>query len=103
MEIPAYRQKLQNAASTGLGVALNTYNYAREHTFYITGTASVSAGAVQPETAPSSAGPWAPLGSEIAVSTTTTVVNQTGALQWIRCQISSAVAGGTVTVMAQGN
>jgi hypothetical protein len=103
MEILGYRQKLQNAASTGTGVVLNTHGLCREHTFYITGTAGVTAGAVQPQTSPTSTGPWAPLGLEIAVSTTCQVVQQTGALRYIQCAISSAVANGTVTVVAEGN
>jgi hypothetical protein len=105
MEILGYRQKLQVAATSGNGTAIQTGGWTRENTLYITGTASVSAGAIQPETADEStyAGTWAPLGGEIAVSTGTQIFQVTGAIRALRARISSNVAGGTVTVMAVGN
>jgi hypothetical protein len=105
MEILGYRQKLQNAASSGNGNVLQTYGYTREHTFYIIPTGGVSTGAIQIETADEStfAGAWAPLGPEINLSTGAAIVQQTGALRAVRARISSNVAGGTVTIMAVGN
>jgi hypothetical protein len=107
MEILAYRQKLQNAATSGNGSPVNAMGYAREHTFYIEPSSTgISAGAVQIETASNPSGPWAPLGPEQSVAMTTLasiVVNQTGTFRWLRARISSNVAGGTVTVMAEGN
>ena len=105
MEILGYRQKLQNAATTGNGNALQTYGYTRENTFYITPTTGVSTGAIQIETADESSftGAWAPLGPEINLSTGSAIVQQTGAIRAVRARISSNVAGGTVTIMAVGN
>jgi hypothetical protein len=101
---------LQSAQTTGNGTAVKTLTASdtgvREHTIYIIGSAGVSAGAVQFETATTSdyAGTWAPLGAAVTVgSDTTQIVQVTGALLWIRARISTNIANGTVTVEYVGN
>ena len=101
---------LQSAQTTGNGTAVKVLvasdTGVREHTFYIIGSAGVSAGAVQIETAMSDtyAGTWAPLGAAITVGNNTVqIVQVTGALDWVRARISSNITNGTVTVEYVGN
>lgn len=72
------------------------------HTCYIRGSAGVSSGTVQIETAsdPSYAGTWAPIGSAVTVTADTEqIVQATGAIRALRARITSAIVGGTVTVI----
>lgn len=102
MANPFARQvQLQTTATTGNGTVITAAS-GQEHTFYLEGVGTISAGAVQLETARYAAftGTWAPLGSPVTLATdSTSVVNVTGALLAIRARISTnVVGGGTVTV-----
>lgn len=99
-------KSLLSAATTGSGTVSAADTHGRKyHTIYIVGSAGVSAGAVQLETAPSEdyAGTWAALGSPVTVVASATVIAQaTGAFQAIRARISTTVANGTVSVSYVG-
>lgn len=95
------RLVLQNAATTGNGNAVDARGNGREHTFYIVGTGTISAGAVQLETARTTdySGTWAPLGSPITVTAAANVVQITGCFLALRARVSTNIAGGgSVTV-----
>lgn len=95
------RKVLQNAQTTGNGNAQDLRGMGREHTIYITGSAGVSAGAVQFETAPTTdySGTWAAIGSPVTVTASTTAIAQvTGCFGAVRARISTTVVDGTVTV-----
>jgi hypothetical protein len=98
------RQKLQTAATAlGNGTPVDTGGAGQEHAFYITASnATVSAGGVTIETAPSAtfAGTWAKLALEILpVSNAVVLVSWSGVLLAVRARVSTAVTGGaTVTV-----
>jgi hypothetical protein len=103
MDILRVHTKLQNAATTGNGVELTLNGSGREVTFYIYGTGTVSAGAVQCEEAHVAGytGTWATIGTaQTVVSGTVTVVHATGCAGAVRARISTNVtgAGGSVTV-----
>lgn len=91
----------QRAATSGNGNACDLRGQGREHTLYITGSAGISAGAVQLETAPSPdyTGTWAALGSPVtAVASSVAVAQVTGCFGALRARISTTVVGGTVDV-----
>jgi hypothetical protein len=69
---------------------------------YITGSSGVSSGAVTIETAATAAeaGTWAPLAVVTVVATTTTVVQWSGTMAFVRARVTTTVVGGTVTVLA---
>jgi hypothetical protein len=95
------RLVLQNAQTTGNGSAIDARGNGREHTFYIVGAGTVSAGAVQLETARTTdySGTWAPLGAAITVTAAANVVQITGCFLALRARISSNITGGgSVTV-----
>jgi len=91
---------IQAGAASGIGAVL-TCAPAKRLTFYVVGTAGVSAGAVQIETAddPTYAATWAPVGSPITVvPSEETVVEVFGPFAAVRARISTPIVGGTVTV-----
>jgi hypothetical protein len=95
------QEVLQSAATTGNGTAINVVGQGREHTFYIVGTGTITAGAVQLETATHKdySGTWAPIGAPITVTSAANVVQVTGAFLALRAPISTNIAGGgSVTV-----
>jgi hypothetical protein len=101
-----YKKKLHVAATTGDGNVIDTRGETTEHTIYLQGNGSVSAGAIQMETAIETdyTGTWAPLGGPVTVVADATVIVQiTGAFAAMRARISTTIAGGTVTVEAVGN
>lgn len=95
------RMKLQDAATTGNGVAKQFKGQPREIKIYIEGSSGVGAGAVQLEEAASDdyAGTWAAIGSPVTVTADTVkTVALTAAVRAVRARISTNVTGGTVTV-----
>jgi hypothetical protein len=93
--------KLQTGATTGNGTEVAMNGRGREHVFYLTGSAGISAGAVQPEHAPTPGytGTWQAIGSPITLAASTTkAVAYTGCLGYVRARISTNVVGGTVDV-----
>jgi hypothetical protein len=95
------RLLLQSAATTGNGNAVDARGNGREHTFYIVGAGTISAGAVQLETARTTdySGTWAPLGSALSVTSAANVVQITGCFLALRARVSTNIAGGgSVTV-----
>jgi hypothetical protein len=91
---------VQNAQSSGNGIALAVPNSFREHRFQFVGSAGISAGAVQPEAAnnPNFAGTWQPIGSAVTVPASTELdVTFEGIYQFVRVRISTPFVGGTVT------
>jgi len=96
------RHILQNAATTGNGTAVDTRQNGSEHTFYIAASGTVTAGAVQIETARTTdySGTWAAIGSaQTLASNTTLIVQATGCFMAVRARISTNVTGGaTCTV-----
>jgi hypothetical protein len=94
-------QKLQTAATTGNGTAVQLDGLSREHVFYIVGSSGVASGAVQIEEAHDSTygGTWAAVGAAVTVAADTTkVVHLTGCVGALRARISTVVVGGTVSV-----
>jgi hypothetical protein len=97
---------LQNAQTTGNGDTVACPPSFRNHTFIITGTAGVGAGAIQLESSnsPLDANVWGPLtGAPIViVAATDIIVEVVGLFNFIRARISTNVTGGTVTVQYNG-
>lgn len=88
------------AATTGNGAELDLKGSCREHTLYIEGSAGISAGAVQLETAaePGYTGTWAAIGSAVTVTATAIkIVQFSGVLGVVRARISTNMTGGTVS------
>lgn len=95
------RHTLQLAATTGNGAEADLKGASQHVTLYVTGSAGVGAGAIQPESAPTPGytGTWAAHGSPIAVAADTTkIVQIVGSLGVVRARISTNVTGGTTTV-----
>ncbi len=99
---PIYQDtKLQDAATSGNGTAVDLHAWTTYVTIYIIGSAGVSAGAIQLETADdvNYAGTWAAIGSPVTVVASAEVIAQaTGVFKAIRARISTAIVGGTCTV-----
>jgi hypothetical protein len=90
-------QKLQTAATTGNGTAVQLDGLSREHVFYIRATGTVAGGAVQIEEAHDSTytGTWAVVGAAVTVADATVkVVHLTGCVGALRARISTAITGG---------
>ena len=89
------------ATGTVLGPAFATQ--ARETTFYVVFGPGTTAGAVMIESAhdPAYTGTWAQLGSTVTWSAASKIhtVSVTGVYLAMRARISTAVTGGTVTVV----
>ncbi len=101
MELALARHALQKAATTGNGAEADLKGRSEHVTIYITGSAGISAGAVQLESAPTPGytGTWAAHGSPITVAADTTkIVQVVGSLGVVRARISTNVVGGTVDV-----
>lgn len=100
--IPVQHVKLQSAATTGNGTAVQLNGQGREVTFYIYGTGTVSAGAVQCEESHDATytGTWAAIGTaQTVVSNAVVVVHATACAGAVRARVSTNVTGGgTVTV-----
>lgn len=100
--MPYFADKtLQDAQTTGNGTEVDAGGNAIEHIFYIIGSAGVSAGAVQIETAHTKgyAGTWAAIGTPTTiVASSVLAVRVSGVYRALRARISTNVTGGTVTV-----
>lgn len=88
-------ETLLSAVTTGTGTAVSAAR-ADEHAFYITGSGTISAGAVQIETAPTAdySGTWAPLGAPVTVTAACALLSFSGALDFIRARVTTNIAGG---------
>jgi len=98
---------LQSLATTGNGNVLAIPSSFRHHTIIIKGIATVSAGAVQIETANEYdySGTWAPIGGGpvTVVDASDIVINFEGIFNFIRARVSTDITGGgTVTVNYTG-
>ena len=92
---------VQNAATTGNGLALAIPSMIKKHTFYIEGSAGVTAGAVQVEASndPDYTGTWDAQGPPVLVTASTQdTVGCDGVSLALRARISTPIVGGTVTV-----
>jgi|SRR5665213_517267 len=95
---------LQDAQTTGNGLVIAIPATFNRHRIYVKGHSTISAGAVQPETAsdPAYTGTWAPLGAApITVGDGTEVVYEfEGPILFLRGRISTDItgSGGSVTV-----
>src|SRR2546422_10325803 len=99
-------RKLQDAATTGVGTAVDLKAWTTYVIIYIIGSAGISAGAVQLETAddPTYAGTWAALGTPVTVvASAELIVQATGVFKALRARISTNIVGGTVTVKLYSN
>jgi hypothetical protein len=100
---------LQDAATSGNGVAHDCRGMGREHTFYVRPSAgTISTGKVKIETCHDKdfTGTWAILGSEITLASgVVQIVQVTGCLRAIRARISTTVTGtgGNVSVSYEAN
>ena len=97
--------KLQDAATTGNGNEVDMRGQSGAYMLTVVGTGTVSTGAVQWETAPTSgySGTWSPLGQAITVVSGEVKQQQfTGPLHKVRARLSTSVTGGgSVTVHMQ--
>ncbi len=98
---------LQDAQTTGNGVVIAIPPSFRNHTIIIKGNSTVSAGAVQVETANefNYSGTWAQVGGGpiTVVDGADVVFNFEGVFNFIRTRISTSITGGgSVTVQYQG-
>ena len=88
---------LQTAATTGNGNIVAPPSSIRNHTIFLKGNATVSAGAVQIESADAEdySGTWAAIGGGpvTLVSGAELVVTFSGIYPFIRCRISTTVTG----------
>jgi sucrose-6-phosphate hydrolase SacC (GH32 family) len=94
--------KLQDAATSGNGAAVDLRGEGSLHVFYVSGTGTITAGAVQFETAksPDYTGTWSPLGVAVApVSSQEDAYAFAGAYRALRARISTAVTGGGSTTV----
>lgn len=99
-------ETLQNAQTSGTGVAYDIVADAREIKFYVIGNGAVSAGAVTLEEAhdPSYTGTWAPLETPVDVIGDGVVTRaRSGCFRAVRARITTPVTGGSVTVLLMGN
>jgi lipocalin len=105
IQVPIARQLLQNAATTGAGLAVDLGGITRELAFHVIWSAGVNAGQVKMETAfdVSYTGTWAPIATADFVASTVQVVQATGAYRAVRARISTTVTGGTVDVRLDAN
>lgn len=97
---------LQEAATSGSGVVVDTEARAREMTFYVLGSTGVSAGEVTLEEAhdPAYAGTWQAIGAPMVVTGNAVAVRRLrGACRAVRARITTAIVGGTVTVLLMGS
>lgn len=98
---------LQDTQTTGNGLAISIPSSFRQHKLTIKGLATVSAGAVQPESAtdPSYSGTWNPLGGGpiTVVDVSEIEYNFEGIYSAIRARISTDIVGGHVTVTYVGS
>lgn len=98
--------KLQDAATTGNGSAVDCKGEGGEYSFSLeTSNATVAGGSVQFEEAasPSYAGTWSPIGPAITpVQNGVQTVKVTGAFNAVRARIATNITGGaTVTARVQ--
>ena len=99
---------LQNAQTSGNGLAIAIPPSFIHHKIIISWSAGVGAGAIQPENAdnPNYSGTWAPVGGgPIAFSAASSEITFefVGVFAAIRARISTTVTGGTVTVTYIGS
>ncbi len=94
--------RMQEEETEGNGLPICPNSTQLHHTFYIMGSAGVSAGAVQIESAVDPSAPdeeWGPATSAVTVTAEeTSVVTLEGIFKALRARISTTVADGTVTV-----
>ena len=97
---------LQNAQTTGNGTAIPIPSSFRRHKFTIKGLPTISAGAIQLESADAVdyAGTWNPLGGGpiTVVDASEIEYNFEGIYGALRARISTTIVGGTVTVSYVG-
>lgn len=92
---------LQSGATTGNGTVAAIPSSFNQHSFYIKGIDTPSAGAIQLESAddPDYAGTWAPVaGGPVTVPDGEVLVQVTGQLRFVRARVSTTVTSGTVDV-----
>lgn len=92
--------------TTGNGIAVNIPPGFKNHTIIVIGTAGISAGAVQVESADSDsyAGTWNAEGSPLAAAASAEVAaHLTGVFLALRARVSTTVVGGTITVIYFGS
>lgn len=90
----------QNATGTTIGSGFMAR--CRESAIYLKPTASITAGAIQVESAddPNYTGTWAAIGSALTLTAgTQTLVQVTGVHMALRTRISTGVTNGTVTTV----
>lgn len=90
---------LHSAATTGNGTVVVIPNSFKDHEVNLKGSAGISAGKVQVETAdaPDYAGTWAVVGSEqTLIASTELRVSFSGIYRFIRARISTTVSNGTL-------
>lgn len=98
---------LQAAATTGNGNVIAVPSSFRHHNFIVSGTGTISAGAVSLETSndPNYTGTWVLLTTAITpVSNSLTLFAYSGLLNFVRARISTGVtgAGGSASVDYEG-
>ena len=101
MFLPTVSHVVQKDATTGNGEALDLKGACSNLTMYVTGSAGVSAGSVQLETAPDKdyAGTWSAVGAAVTPAATTTKAAQNvGTFAAVRARIATNIVGGTVSV-----
>lgn len=95
-------QKLQDAATTGNGTAVQLDGTGRELVVYIYGAGTIAGGAVQLEEAHDKnyTGTWAAIGAAVTVvDATVKTTRLTGCVGAIRARVSTNITGGgTVSV-----
>lgn len=97
---------LQSAATTGNGTAIAIPNSFTQHEVNLKGSAGISAGKVQVETADAIdyAGTWAAVGSEqTLIASTELRVSFSGIYRFIRARISTTVSNGTLDASYVGS
>jgi hypothetical protein len=105
MAVLDLRRVLQDGATTGNGTAVDLGGQTESLIVYLVGSAGISAGKVQVETAPTTdyAGTWAAIGDEqTLVASTALTVAATGPFLAVRARITTDVEGGTVTATLVG-
>lgn len=98
---------MQSALTTGTGTPIAIPDSYKNHKVIIKGSAGISAGAVQIETADAYdyAGTWAQVGGGpiTAVASTELAIDFSGVYKFIRTRITTNIVGGTVTTSYVGS
>lgn len=100
---------LHAAGSSGAarGKVLAIPDSFRRHKITIIGSAGISAGAIQPETAETYnySGTWAPIGGGpvLASASSSLIIEFEGIYRFLAARISTAIGSGTVEVIYEGS